>query len=240
MQLSSRLTKLFQSQTDKIFKYLFSENPDVIKSYVNGGLSAISMILAPVNVFMRHLLTVQGLDPDAVPGEAQRELLQTAFNSIFEATHEKDYDDDYDVSWARNRYKSVKEKLDITEDNYKSLTDLSRFNDDPPVLTKEKFDDLVQKVNPVALESEKRELPLVTTYFQDEIQALKSFVDSMEESKAKKNNLKPSSKKVNKGQRSGGIIRRITSNETPKEEPSTLEVKSDRKVRPSSKRPPRS
>jgi len=237
MQLPNRLSQLLQKQTDRLLKDLLSENPDVLKSYVNGGLAAVGAVLAPINVFMRHLLTVQGLDPDAVPGEKQRALIRAAFNSTFENNHEKDYDDDYDVSWVHKKYNSIKDKFNVTEDKFMALTDLSKLDNAPPVLTKVKFDELVQDINPVAPESEKRELPLVKTYMQDEIQALKEFVETMDKH-SQKAGIKTSTKKANKGKRPGARVRRVTSSTTIKDEPTTLEVKSDRVVRPSSKKLP--
>lgn len=226
MKLKNLLSQLFQEQTDRLLQDVLSEKPEARKTYVNSGLNAISMALTPINALMRHLLVVQGLDPDSTPGDKQREALQVVFNSTFEKTHEKDYDDDYDTSWVHKKFSSVKDKLNITEDNFKALTDLSIL-DSPPVLTRTKFDELVQDVNPVALESEKRELPLVKTYSQDEIQALRDFVDTMDKN-TKKAGIKTSEKKVNKGKKPSKV-RRVPSKSPPKEEPSTLTVAADRK-----------
>lgn len=240
MPLPKRLSQLLQKQADRLFKDVLSENPEVLKSYVNGGLSAVATALTPINVFMRHLLTVQGLDPDSVPGENQRALIQQAFNSTFVDKHEADYDDDYDTSWVHKKYFLVKNKLDVTEDKFMALTDLSKLDNGPEVLVKTKFDELVAEMNPVAPDADKKELPLVTTYTTDEVQALKTFVESME----KKGGIKVVEKQVSKdskpsksGKRSPKI-KRATGPESFKEIPSTLEVKSDRVVRPSSKRTP--
>lgn len=130
MQLHNRLSHLFQKETDRLLKSFLNDNPDLLKKYVGSGVAAVNAILGPVNVFMRHLLAVQGLDPDSVPGEKERALLQEALDNFFSKSHEKDFDDDYDMSWVRKKFEEARgplSKLNLTEDKFKELTDLSRL-----------------------------------------------------------------------------------------------------------------
>ena len=62
----------------KLLKTFLTDNPELTQKYVDNSVTAISHLLGPLNVFMRHLLVVQGLDPDSNPGErAARELHHT-------------------------------------------------------------------------------------------------------------------------------------------------------------------
>lgn len=236
MKLPSRLSQLFQKESDRFLKDFLADNPDLLTKYVNGSLSAVSAILAPVNVFMRHLLIVQGLDPDSNPGAAKRAELYAALDTVFEKNHDKDFDDDYDVSWVHKKYDSVKDKLNVSEDAFMALTDLSRLESKPLDLSKEKFDNVAQLVNPVAPEAEKRELPLIP----DPIEALRAAVFGIEkelgvaEPKRKKLNKTTKSRSKNKGAK----VKRVPNTTPIVEEPSTLKVESDRKVRPNWKKTP--
>lgn len=258
MQLSNRLSQLFQKETDRLLKSFLNDNPDILKKYVDGGVIAVGALLGPINLFMRHLLVVQGLDPETVPGEKQRLLVLESLTNFFDSKHEKDFDDDYDLSWVNQKFEKTRgalKDLNMTKDRFMQLTDLSRLpnvrSSTAPVverledLTEEPIDHIAQRVNPVAPEAEKRE----TRIFDpgDAIQQLRSFMNDLgkklEEAKSEtseKHSLKPVKKKLNKGKRvgSGPRVQRVANTEPVKEGPSTLVVESDRKERPPSTRQP--
>jgi hypothetical protein len=225
MSLYQRLTGLVQKESDRLLKSFLDDNPDLLKKYVSGGVSTVGAILGPVNIFMRHLLTMQGLDPDSIPGEKQRLLIQEGMNSLFLKDHEEAFDEDYDLSWVQKKFEDTRKKmnqLEMTKETFLNLTDLSNL---PNAV--EKFADLVAEVNVVAPETPKKEIPLDTkegrqeyrnrvlneaksflkdqepTYVEiggDAIQALRDAVTEMEKKvePKKKKGVKVSKKKLNK------------------------------------------
>jgi hypothetical protein len=130
MELHQRLTHLVQKETDRLLKDFLNDNPDLLQRYVDGGVTAVGLILTPLNAFMRHLLVVRGLDPDTEPGERQRRELHEAVGSLFNVTHEKDFDEDYDFSWVHKKFEEARKSLghlSLTKDRFKQLTDLDKL-----------------------------------------------------------------------------------------------------------------
>lgn len=180
---------MFQKETDRLLKGFLNDNPDVLKKYVEGGVVAVGAVLRPINSFMRHLLVVQGLDPEAVPGEKQRLLVLQSLTNFFDSKHEKDFDDDYDLSWVNQKFEKTRgalKDLKMTKDKFMELTDLSRLpnvrtSTVPTVerledLTGEPIDHLAQRVNPVAPEPEKREARLT---FSERAEKLKRIAQDI-------------------------------------------------------------
>ncbi len=270
MQLHQRFSNLVHKETDRLLKSFLSDNPDLLKKYVEGSVATIGAILGPINSFMRHLLTVQGLDPDSVPGETHRLQLQEALNNFFSSTHEDAFDADYDLSWVQKRFEDTRKKLnqlEMTKEQFMGLTDLSKLpnlgsklggpftiDGDPSAI------DELSEINQIADESAKREIDLAPVAKQerenqktvfdpgDAIQALRDAVKAMEAElgvEKKKKGIKTSKKKANKTvpaktvkKGRGTKVQRVVSTESVKEGPSTLQVESDRKVRPPSTRAP--
>jgi hypothetical protein len=236
--LHNRLSQLFQRESDRLLKSFLGENQDLLKKYVEGGVAVVGTVLKPVNSFMRHLLTVQGLDPDTTPGESQRLLTQQALTSFFESKHDKDFDDDYDLSWVAQKFEKTRgtlKDLALTQDKFMQLTDLSKMGSGRYPTAEEEQEIFRTRVTP---EPDKRELNIgdKSTAFDpgNAIQQLKDFVESLDE---KKVGIKTTKKKLNKGKRvgSGPKVQRIANTEPIKEGPSTLRVDSDRKERPPTK-----
>lgn len=264
MQLHNRLSSLFQKESDRILKSFLDENPDLRKKYVDGGITAISAVLGPLNSLMRHLLVVQDLDPDSVPGAKDKAAMLKALDSFFDSKHEKDFDEDYDLSWVQQKFNKTRgalKELNLTKDKFMELTDLSRLPNLGRVedVSEEPIDHIAQRVNPVAPEADKRE----TRLFFDEAKNLKPALEKIVEAAkavergAKEFNpgdaikqlrdfvksmdekpagFKPGKKKLNKGK--GAKVQRVVNTEPVKEGPSTLTVESDRKERPPSSRQP--
>jgi hypothetical protein len=130
MELHQRITNLVQKETDRLLKEFLNDNPDLLQKYVAGGVTAIGAVLTPLNAFMRHLLVVKGLDPDQEPGEKQRLALLEAVGSLFEKTHESDFDADYDFSWVQKKFEEARghlKHLELTKDKFMDLTDISKL-----------------------------------------------------------------------------------------------------------------
>jgi len=213
--LHNRLSQLFQRESDRLLKSFLNDNPDLLKKYVDGGVVAVGAVLGPINSFMRHLLTVQGLDPDTTPGEKQRALVQEALTNFFEKVHDKAFDEDYDLSWVRQRFEDTRKnlkQLNLTQDRFMELTDLSKIPNPSRVedVTKEKLDDLVQRVNPVADPAPKRETNIA---LDDAIQQLRDFMTKIEKSQPEEKveekhaGIKTGKKNVNKGYGKRGVTR---------------------------------
>lgn len=195
MQLHQRFSNLLQKETNRLIKSFLDENPDLLSKYVDGSLAAISAVLFPINVFMKHLLTVQGLDPDAVPGEKQRLLLEDALSNFFLKSHEEDFDPDYDLSWVEKKFQETRGKLGqlgLTKEKFKDLTDLSRLPNigrvtEGPVtidVGTSAMDELAE-INQVAPETPKKEIPLDTkegrqSYRERVLNEAKSFLKEQE------------------------------------------------------------
>jgi hypothetical protein len=125
-----RITRLIQKETDRLLKDFLNDNPDLLQKYVDGGVTAVGIILSPLNAFMRHLLIIKGLDPDQEPGERQRKELFEAVGSLFNATHDNDFDEDYDFSWVQKKFEEARKNLGhlgLTKNKFKELTDLDKL-----------------------------------------------------------------------------------------------------------------
>lgn len=208
MQLQNFLRPL-QKETNRLVKSFLDENPDILKKYVEGGVTAVGLMLTPLNTFMRHLLVVQGLDPDSIPGEKERLALLEALENFFEKRHDKDFDSDYDFSWIQKRFEETRKtlnQLEMTKEKFMDLTDLSKLSShDKPL------DELVAEANPVAPESVKHETRLEIG--GDAIDALRKCIQAIEKEviPSKKKGVKTAKKKLNKGKvGSGTRVRRVT------------------------------
>ena len=248
--LHNRLSQLFQKETDRLLKDFLNDNPDLLQKYVDGGVAAVGAVLGPINAFMRHLLAVKGLDPDSIPGAAQKAMIAEAVSALFDTVHESSFDADYDFSWVHKRFEDTRKTLkDLTKDKFMALTDLSRTSSEPEDLSDEKFDDLVQRVQSDTVEAEKKELPIddkvarlkeiaakikseQTAPNYDAIQELRDFVRSYDTSQEEKGApLKPGKKKLNKGKTprgSGPRVQKISA--LPKKEKSIKEELREKRV----------
>ncbi len=211
MQLQDFLRPL-QKETNRLVKSFLDENPDVLKKYVEGGVTAVGLMLTPLNAFMRHLLVVQGLDPDSAPGEKQRLAILEALEGFFEKVHDKAFDADYDLSWAHKRFEETRRslgQLGLSKDKFMELTDLSKLDSGRYPTAEEEQEIFRTRTTP---EPDKRELPLddKVEIGGDAIDALRKFVLAMEKevSPDKKKGVKTAKKKLNKS--SGARIRKIS------------------------------
>ena len=120
--------KLLQKNVQHFLKSFFEKNPDVLKKYVDFGLTAVETALPPLNKLMKHLVVVQGGDPNSVPGARQRKALEEALFQSFGRIDDQDYESTYDTSWAHSKFEKTQKKLtdlNLTKDSFKKFTDLT-------------------------------------------------------------------------------------------------------------------
>ena len=198
MQLQ-RFSNLFQSETSRLVKSFLNDNPDLLKKYVDGSVAAIGVVLAPLNVFMKHLLIVQGLNPNAVPGEKSRKEFQEALDTYFGQDHDKAFDDDYDLSWVQKRFDETRQRLkqlELTKEKFMDLTDLAKI----PVPGHAYFADEAVEIVGDSPPPERREFDIGA----NAIEALRQAVFGVEKElklpakSNKKSGVKTSKKKLNK------------------------------------------
>lgn len=101
----------------------------IVSTYVNVGSKIIDATINPLNKFMRHLLVVQGLDPNAQPGSSFRKKLSEAVDNVNDSN---DFDEDFDLTWVGKSFFKVKSKLDtlnVSKSDFRRMTDLSKLTD---------------------------------------------------------------------------------------------------------------
>jgi hypothetical protein len=185
MQLHNLLRPL-QKEANRLVKSFLDENPELMKKYVGSGVTAISLALAPLNVFMRHLVVVQGLDPDTLPGEKERSALLEALENFFEKRHEKSFDADYDFSWIEKRFEETRKtlnRLEMTKEEFMKLTDLAKM---PSIGDKYTVNGDEAVMNDLPAETLKKEMSLTPLEDKievgaDAIEALRKAVQNIED-----------------------------------------------------------
>jgi hypothetical protein len=123
--------KPFQEETSKLAKTFLNHNPELMKRYVGTSIHAISYVLVPLNAFMKHLILVQNLDPNVDVAEKRRQRDLQEMNSLFDKVHEKEYEDDYDMSWALKRFEETRSRLkelQLTKEKFMDITNLTRVD----------------------------------------------------------------------------------------------------------------
>jgi hypothetical protein len=136
-------------QLKKPFEYLqtyLDNNPDVRQTYVNWGLAAAKAAVVPINQLLKHLIEVQHLDLNGMPGIS-------ALNSpyLFKSGQmdSSAYDDDFDIERLTEIYKKirqtpppppVKEYTRFVDDSAFQLDPLDRLQNLLDKLTREIVD----------------------------------------------------------------------------------------------------
>jgi hypothetical protein len=123
--------KPIQEETSKLAKTFLNHNPELMNRYVGTSIHAISYVLVPLNAFMKHLILVQNLDPNADPEEKKRNQFSLDMQSLFNKVHEKEYEDEYDLSWALKRFEETRtrlKELQLTKEKFMDITDLTRVD----------------------------------------------------------------------------------------------------------------
>lgn len=112
----------------------FRANHKHLKTYINVGTIAAKCVIAPVGMLLKHLIKIQGLDPNAEPGHRTRELFQQAINDLFTKTHTEDFSPDFDFSWRNKKFQEVQNnsELDLSKNDFTELTDISHLQSVAP------------------------------------------------------------------------------------------------------------
>jgi hypothetical protein len=117
-------------------KQYFQNNPDRLKSYVGLGVKIVNLATSPLGVLLKHLIEIQGMDPNTEPGRRAREQFQRALDSTFEKFHNHEYDSDFDFSWLSKKFeearKSNGQSFDLSKEEFRNLTDVSNLKATPP------------------------------------------------------------------------------------------------------------
>lgn len=117
-------------------KSFLQRDPNRLKTYVQAGLTVVDSAVGPLNALMKHLLIMQGLDPNSEPGAKRRRELEAALLASFNRLDDADFDADYDFSWLANKFSFTSKKLEhlkLTKDKFRDLTDLNDFGRTNPL-----------------------------------------------------------------------------------------------------------
>lgn len=118
----------------QVFQSFLKRDNKRMEKYVSVGLTVVDSAMVPLNHLMKHLLIVQGISPETVPGERRRRELEATLMESFNKLAERDYDEDYDFGWVNSRYQITQRKLknlNLTKDSFKKYTDLGKIQDAP-------------------------------------------------------------------------------------------------------------
>lgn len=113
-------------------KNYLDQNPDVRNVYVKYGMTLAKAATVPLNHLLRHLIFVQGLNPDAQPGSKDFERFEISLREMFTAPHDqKSYDEDFNFTKAFNTFQQVNRKSDLSKKDFYELTDVRKLSDAP-------------------------------------------------------------------------------------------------------------
>lgn len=107
-------------------------NPELLSKYVSVGLTIVDKAVAPLNGLMKHLMEVQGIDPNTQPGAIARRVLERAVGAV---PDNKDFDPDFNFSRFYSKFEKAQAGLDhlnLTKEEYRKATDLSKVDDRKP------------------------------------------------------------------------------------------------------------
>lgn len=111
---------------------LLRNNPKLRATYVQFATKVVGTTLIPLNSLMRHVLVIQGIDPNSHPGDKLFRLANEAMDQIQDT---EEYAEDYDFSWVERQWKKTAQKLNninLTKERYRELTNLARLEQDEP------------------------------------------------------------------------------------------------------------
>lgn len=125
---------------------LLKKNPVVLNKYVSLGFALVDKTVAPLNRFMQHLLVIQGIDPNTQPGARARQALESAIDGIEDSEEFEESFDFAPVIKAFEKTKSRLKHLQLNQDQYKKLTDLSLVDDKPQLQATKKWDPVKEEI----------------------------------------------------------------------------------------------
>lgn len=115
-------------------------NPELLSKYVAVGFTLVDKTVSPLNKLMQHLLEIQGIDPATQPGDRARKALSVAIDHVDDS---EEYDHDFNFSRFHGKYEKVKgalKHLNLSKDEYRKMTDLSKVDDVYPALIPQNSD----------------------------------------------------------------------------------------------------
>jgi hypothetical protein len=104
-------------------------DPELLQSYVGAGIAITNFAVAPLTRLLKHLLVIQGIDPNTQPGAKARKLFQQAVDESFGGVR-KDYDDDFDFSWVNKKFQQTRGELkdmDLSKEDFMKMTDVGNL-----------------------------------------------------------------------------------------------------------------
>lgn len=108
---------------------LLRRSPRLLSAYVSVATTLVDKTLTPLNSLMRHVLVIQGIDPNTSPGDRLKKQVQQAIDKVDDF---EEYEEDYDFSWVERQRKQAVAKLDdlnLTQERFRELTNLSKLDD---------------------------------------------------------------------------------------------------------------
>lgn len=112
------------------FNDFLKKNPELLSKYVSLGLEIVDKAVVPLNIFMQHLLKVQGISPSAKPGELYKKMFNKAVDTP--KLDKEDYSESFDFSPVIKAFEKTSDRLkhlNLTKEQFKKLTDLNNIPD---------------------------------------------------------------------------------------------------------------
>lgn len=106
---------------------LLKKNETILSTYVNLGYSLLKTVTQPMESLLNHLLVVQNIDPETKVVDPLKKDLFTIFNKLDSESYDTDYN-----NWSHSKFLELRKKvpfINITEDQFKSATDISKLYD---------------------------------------------------------------------------------------------------------------
>lgn len=103
-------------------------NDEVRETYVKVGTAVVNALAVPLEMFLAHLLEVQGIDPkNATPNQFLKDALSKALEQVDDP---EELPEDFDVDWVIKHYAKARDRLNnLTREAYHKMTDLTHIAD---------------------------------------------------------------------------------------------------------------
>jgi hypothetical protein len=131
---------------NKTITNFIKNNPSLLNTYVYVGEVVANVVSVPLERLMKHLLEVQGLNPNAPTGDKLLTDLDAHFKSMDDT---KDLPKDFDQKWISKQFEKLKNNdktVGISKQEFFKLTDLNKVQDIQPPKKPVKTKQLNKKV----------------------------------------------------------------------------------------------
>lgn len=95
-------------------------NPKLLQSYVGSGIAITNVVVVQLNKLLKHMLVIQGIDPNTQPSLLLKKTFQQELEDCF-CGIKKDYDKDFDHSFETkkfNRFCNKVKHVDLTIEGF--------------------------------------------------------------------------------------------------------------------------